>query len=187
MVNAVARFVYPADLPGGIAHHERIGRHIFRNHRTGSNHAIFAEGMAADNRRIGSYRATFLQNRRAKLFLARDEGTRVNHVGEHHARSEKDIVFADHAGIDRHVVLHLAAAAQFDSRAHYDILPDIAIFANRAALHDVAEMPYRRTLADCAAFINEGRRMTRNHKKSYSGPKSQILKIVHFLRPKQVI
>ena len=152
----IAVFVHPTDLAGRIADHEGIGRHIFGNNRAGTNHAILAEFVSADNRSVSPDRNAATENRLFVLVLAADGCAGVDDVCEHHRRAEEHIVLADNARIDRDVVLDFAVTAEFDVGRDDYVLTYVTVFADLATGHDVAEMPYFCALADLAVFIDKG-------------------------------
>ena len=152
----IAIFVHPTDLAGRIADHEGIGRHIFGNDRARTNHAIFAEFMATDNRSVSPNGDAATENGLFVFVLAADGCAGVDDVGKHHRRAEEHIVLADNARIDRDVVLDLAVTAEFDVGRDDYVLTYITVLAYLATGHDVAEMPYFCALADLAVLIDIG-------------------------------
>ena len=101
----------PADAAGRIADHQSESRDVLGDYRARTNQTILTQRVATDNRSIGTHRSTTANERLAVLVLARDRRTRVDDVGEDHARAQEDIVRAADTGVDGDVVLHLAVAA----------------------------------------------------------------------------
>ena len=136
-VEMMTVFAHPARLTCRITYHQRVGRYIFRYHRTCSDQRIGADDAPAYDGRIRSDGRSFLYTSRPEFMLAGDGATRINNVRKHAARSQKNVVFTRHAGIDRDIILHLDPIAQTYSRRDDDVLPDRAVTADRRAGHDV--------------------------------------------------
>ena len=150
----LAMSAYPPYTPCGITYHQRKVRYVFCHHTTCAYQAVRAQRMSANDGGIGTYRATALKQRRSVFVLARYGSTRVNHIGKHHARTEEHILLATHTGIYRHVVLNLAIIAQHHVRRDNYVLTYIAVLANDATAHHMAEMPDLCACAYTAAIVN---------------------------------
>src|SRR6266852_2959601 len=61
------RTAHPADAACGIADHQRIGRYVRDNDRTGADKAIASEGMTAHDRRISADGCATLEERFPEL------------------------------------------------------------------------------------------------------------------------
>lgn len=98
--------------------------------------------MAADDGGVGPDRGPLLDQR---PFVARGAfgvfctGGQV--VGKDHRRPAENIVLQLHPFVDRDVVLHLDAVADFNVGGDVDILPEGAVFPDDRAALDVAEEP----------------------------------------------
>ena len=60
---------------------------------------------------------------------------------------KKNIVLANHAFINRHIVLNLYIAAKHHMRTYHNILADIAVVADYTVGHDMREVPYFNPIA----------------------------------------
>ena len=139
---------------GGASIDQRIVRHVLCHNGTGSHKGILADIMAADDGGIGTHTGTLFQGRLAVLALALNKGPGVDHVGKHAGGAQKNAVFADNAGIYRHIVLDLDAFSQHHTGRNYHILADVAVLANSATLHHMGEMPDLGAFPDLAALIH---------------------------------
>ena len=153
-VEFLAVAAHPTNAPRGITHHQCERRHIFRYHGACTDEAVCPQTVSANDGGIGTHRRAALDDGLAVLSLAADCGARVEHIGEHHARTEEYIVLATHTCIDRHIVLYLAVPAQHHIGRDNDVLPDVAVLADGAARHHMAEMPNLGALAYAAPLIN---------------------------------
>src|SRR5690606_6996193 len=95
------------------------------------------------------------------LVLARNVGTRIDHVGEHARRAAEDVGFELDPFVDGHVVLDLDVVADAGARHHHDILAQVAALADHRAGHHVRKVPDpgagadHRTVIDIAGFVGE--------------------------------
>src|SRR6185369_14459228 len=99
-----------------------------------------ADGVTAYHRRIRAERGAAADRRRPVLVFSRYVAARVHHVREHHRRTAEHVVFEDHTGVDRHVVLNLDVVADGDAGRNHDVLTDVAALADAGARHDMTEM-----------------------------------------------
>ena len=145
----------PAAQPRGVTVHRGVIRHIGGDDRARANEAIAPQGHAAHDRRVGANGSTTLDQRAPVLRLALDEGARIEHISEYHRRAAEHVVLEDHPGVDRYIVLDLAAVADDTVGGDDDVLADIDALANRAVLHDVTEVPDARTRTDLAGAVDD--------------------------------
>ncbi len=146
---------HPADLMSRIADYKSIGLDVFSDHRTGADKAVFSERCAANKGRIGPDGGPSFKNRFLVLSTPVYGASRIVYVGEHHARAEKDIVFANHAGINAHIVLDFDIAAEHYVWADDDVLSEVAAGADFSALHHVAEMPDFCSRSDFCSWVDD--------------------------------
>ena len=78
----------------------------------------------------------------------------IDHVGKNHRRPAEDVVFQNAAGIYRNVVLNFDIIADHHIRRNHDVLPDIAMGADRGIFHDMRKMPDFCSCADGARLID---------------------------------
>lgn len=149
-------FTHAADLLGRIAHHQGVIRNIFRDHRPGADESVTTDGMAADDRSVGSDSGALLDKGGAHLVHFGDFRAGVEDVGEDHRGSTEDAVFEGHAFIDRDVVLELAFVTDGYIRANDDVLADVAVLTNLSAGEDVGEVPDLCAFADLDVIIDNG-------------------------------
>lgn len=83
----------------------------------------------------------------------------IDHIGEDHRGSAKDVVFECHTSVDRDIILDLDIVSQNDTGSDHDILTEVAALANLCLAHDMTEMPYLRAVTNLTAFVNHGRRI----------------------------
>ena len=117
--------------------------------------------MTADDGSVCSDGGATTNERRLELILAVDCRTGIEHIGKHHRRTEEHIVLAPHTGIDGYIVLHLAVPSKHHVGRYNDVLADIAFFAYRTVMHDMAEMPNLCSLAYAATVIHIRRFMNK--------------------------
>lgn len=153
---AMPVFAHPTDPAGWIADYQSVWRNIFGHNSSGSDHGIFTDRMAANDRCIRTDRSSFSDMRFQIPVLTGNGTAGIDHVRKNTTGSQKDIIPASHTGIDGDIVLHLHIISQDDLRRDYDILPDIAIPTDRAPRHDMGKMPDARTLPDRASGIDNG-------------------------------
>src|SRR6185437_6079530 len=89
---------------------------------------VLADSDAADDDRTGAERGAAAYQRRQQLLGATlDVRARPQVVGEHHARSEEDVVLTRNEIEDQHAVLHGDVVAEYcaacDVRAVADVAP----------------------------------------------------------------
>ena len=158
-VQRVAVFAHPAGLPRRIAHHERIVGNVVRNNGPRANHGVFSDNVSADNGGVGAYGGTLFNAGGLVLVFADYGAAGVDNVGEDAGGAEKYIVLANNARINRYIVLHLDIIAQHHAGAHHHVLPDIAVAADAAPAHKVAEVPYLASLANLHPLVHHRRCM----------------------------
>src|SRR5262249_58088408 len=95
-----------------------------------------------------------LDQGRLIFVLANDLTARVDHIGENHAGTAKNVIF-QHDGIkDGNIVLDLHVVADLYI-AHIDILTERAIGANLRGWTDVNPVPNSRPRSDLRARIDD--------------------------------
>ena len=144
----------PSYLPGGIADHQCICRHIFGDYRAGTDEAVLAERMSADDGGIRAYRGSFLNDGLFVFVFAAYCCAGVDDVREDHRGSEEHVVLAAHTGIDGDVVLDLAITTEHYIGRDNNILTDITVLADDAAGHDMTEMPDIGAFPYLAPFVH---------------------------------
>lgn len=115
--------------------------------------------MAANDGRVSADAGAFADRRAAKFVLAADEGARIVDIGENARWPAKYTVGKLDAGIERNVVLHLAAVADFDVRTDHDVLSEDAILADGDLGQNVHEVPDSGAGPDGDIVIDIGRFM----------------------------
>ena len=152
----VAIFAHPAGLAGGVSNDEGVVGHGFCDDRACTDEGVASDVVSTNDGGIGTDGSAFFHKCTGVFALAVDGRTRVDHIGKNHGGSQEDVVFANHTGIDAHVVLYLDIATEHHLRTDNDILADVAVFANDAVGHDVAEMPDFGAVADLAVVVDDG-------------------------------
>ena len=107
----LAALAHPADAPRGHAHHQCVGSNITRNHSTGTDESIFADGMPTHDGRIGTDGGATPNVGRLVFVFTRNVASWIDDVGEHHARAAENVIFENYVIVDRNVVLHLDVIA----------------------------------------------------------------------------
>ncbi len=127
-----AAFAGPATLSRRVAVDDGVRGDVLGNYGAGADECMFANGIAADNRCIGTNACTTLDTCWQVVFaiIARKGGARRGDVRKHHRRTAKNIVFQRDALIHRDIVLNLHVVADLNAGANYDILTDPATFAD---------------------------------------------------------
>ena len=149
----------PAALPRGVAHHQGEGGNRFGHHRPGADQAVFAKRTTADNGRIGPYAGSFADQSGAEFGFSFQKAARVDHVRKHRRRSDEHVILANHAGVQRHVVLHFHAVAQPNAGSDHDVLAQDTALSQDATGHEVAKMPNLGSGANLATCVHNGGRM----------------------------
>src|SRR5690606_21796918 len=132
---------YPADLPTWVANYQGIRGYRIKYDRSGAYKCIGSDFYATDNGCIGSYGRSFSNPSRFILTPAIDGRPRSSHIGEHTGRTQKNILFAMHAAVYRHIVLNLYIAAKLNSRKYDHVLSDIAGLSYLRLGHYMREVP----------------------------------------------
>src|SRR5665648_1105045 len=99
-------FTHPASSTGRISNHQGIIRNVPGNHSACTNKGISSDTYPANNGRVGSDSRTFLHQRWFVLILPDNCASGVDHIGENRRWPQKNIVFTNHSGINRNVVLN---------------------------------------------------------------------------------
>lgn len=155
-IEAEAMAAHPADVSGGIADHERIGRHIADDHRTGPDKRILSDGDAAHDGGVGAKGGAFFHQGSAKFVHAFDFTPGIKHIGEDHGGSTEYVVFEGDALVDGDIVLDLAVVADGDLGSDDHVLADLAGFTEGGAFEQVAEVPDFASLADGDSRVDFG-------------------------------
>ncbi len=155
-IEPLSILTHPADLPGRHSGHQRIIPHVFVDHRTGSNKRVATEGYTADDGAIGPQCRTLLDQSIPILFFPGDRGAGIVHIGKHHARSAKYIVFQRHIVVDRHVVLNLDVIANPDPVTHEHILPERTGLSYLRPAADVYPVPDAGAVPDLCTRVDDG-------------------------------
>src|ERR1051325_2937805 len=138
----MAVLAHPAHLLCGITHPQRISRNIFGDHSACANERVSPYIMPAHDGGICAYGCSPSHMRFCILVLAHDRASWINDIGEHHRRTEKNIIVTGNTGINRNVILHFDITSQHNfGRDHY-VLPDVAAFAYHTARHNMRKVPY---------------------------------------------
>ncbi len=152
-MEAFAVAAHPADLAGGVADDQGVGRHVFVDHGAGADKGIWADADAAHDSGVGADSSAFAHVGRQVIVFAVDGAAGVVHIGKHHRGTQKDIVFAGHAFVYRHVILHLHVVAEYDAVGYEYILAEVAVAAQPGAGHHMAEVPHFAAFAELGAFV----------------------------------
>ena len=120
---------------------------------------IAADGIAADDGRIGADRRPAPDQGGREFILALDKGARRQNVGEDHGGAKEDLILDRHAGVDGNVILNFDALTQVYVGADHDVLAQHAVFADHTAAKDMAKMPNLAVIADGHAVVDQGGRM----------------------------
>lgn len=150
---------HPSDLMPRITHHQRVRWHFFRHHSPCANKRIFPNIVAANDCGICTNSCAFPYAGFHVFVLAIHGAAWIENIGENHGRTEKNVVFANHACVDGDVVLNLYIVAENDIIGDKDVLSKDAIFANFSFGHHMAEVPDFGSFADFASFVNDGGRV----------------------------
>ena len=160
MINECQFFPASTDISAyssGITYYKRVVGHILRHYATSPDKRIPSYSVTAHDSTVRSDTTAAFQYGFAIFVFATYMTSRIDNVGKHATRSQKNIVLADNARIDRNIVLHLYVFTEHHMRRYNDVLSDIAIFTDLAIGHNVAEMPYFRTLAYFAGLVHIAR------------------------------
>ena len=131
--NSFTTNTHPSDLFRRVAHHKGVVGNILRNHRTGADKGVAADGDLTDNGAVGTQGGAFLDEGGADLVHLGNLSPGVVDVGEDHGRAAEDAVFQGHAFVDAHVVLDLALVADGDVGSDGDVLADVAVLTDFGA------------------------------------------------------
>src|SRR5579862_9079251 len=121
-VKPLAVTAHPADLARGNSNHERKIRHVAVYDGARADECMLSDGDAANDRAVCPESRASSHERVAVLVLARDRGSRVVHIREHHAGSAEDIVLERYVVVYRDIVLYLDVVPDEHSISHVDIL-----------------------------------------------------------------
>jgi hypothetical protein len=108
---AVPILPYPTDLPRGIAHQQSIGWHFFGNHGTSTNERVSTNRISANNGSIRPNTGSFSHMRFLVLPPTNNRTARIDHVGKYAGWAEKNVISANHSGINGDIVLDLYVPA----------------------------------------------------------------------------
>ena len=153
-MEAFAVAAHPADLAGGVADHQGIVGHVFVDNGAGADKRILADTNAAHDSGVGADGSAFAHVGRQVFVFAIDGAAGVVYVGKHHRGPEEDVVFAGHAFVNRHIILHLHIVAENDAVGYEYVLAEVATFTQSGAGHHVAEVPHFAAFAELGAFVN---------------------------------
>ena len=129
------------------------------HNRTGSDEGVPADFVSADDSAIGAEGGALFNEGRLRFVHSSDMRPGVDDICENHAGATEDVVFQSDSFINGYVVLNLASIPDGHIRSDHHILPDVAGFANHAAVQDVREMPDFGPFADDAVFVDDCRFM----------------------------
>ena len=121
-VQLFAKLAHPADLPGRHADHEGVCGNVFIDHRASADKSVFTDGGTANNGAVGTQRGTLFNQRATVFFFAGHAGAGVVHIGKHHARATKHVVFKRDGVVHADVVLNLDVVANHYVVADIDVL-----------------------------------------------------------------
>jgi len=152
---------HPANLNSGNTKHQGEGGNIFGNHRSGTDHAMLAQGIAADDGGIGTDgRTSFDQRRNPKLSSALGkQRPRGKVIGKNAGGTAKNPLLQSYPTVDGDVVLELAVVADKDITADEAVLPNAAPLAKSGTAGNMAEVPHLRTIANNYIGIDNTGRM----------------------------
>src|SRR5262249_2116374 len=121
---------HPPNYPAGIPNHQCIVRYVTGDNSSGTDKRVPPYRVPANNRGIRANRRAFLYQRSLVFILARNMTPRIDHIGEHHRRSAKHIIFQHDPGVHRYVVLNFDVVSNSNLRRNHYVLADVASFAN---------------------------------------------------------
>ncbi len=149
----------PPGLPRRDPQHQRVSRHIAPDHRSGADEGILPDGRAAENGGVRADRRPPADQGGLILVATGNLTARVDHVGEHAARSAEDVVLQGHPLVHRNVVLDLHVVPDPHRRHDHHVLPEGTACADDGAGHHVAEVPDPGPCADDGPGVDVGRLM----------------------------
>src|SRR3954464_2147756 len=155
----LAALAHPADAARRHSHHQRVGGHIPGDHAPGADERVLVERDTADHGRIRADGRALSHQRALVFVLARHVTARIDHVGEHHRRPTKHVVFEHHTLVHRDVVLNLDVVAYADAVHPYHVLSERAPLADDRAAEHVTKMPDLGVGADPRAVVDVRRLM----------------------------
>ena len=120
----------PARSPPRNAGYQRKVRNIPSDHGSSADERVAANGDAADDGGISSYRSAAHDQRLAVLILSRDVAPRIDDVGEYHAWATEDIVLDRYAFVDGDVVLDADVVAEDGATGDENALTEGAAFTD---------------------------------------------------------
>ena len=147
---------HPTDIAGGIAKHQGVIGYIPRDHCSGADEGIAADGDAADDGGIGADGRAPAHPGWPQLIHLSYFCPGIVDVGKDHTRSAEDIVFQGDTIVDRDVVLDLDVIADVDPVADIDILAQGTASADFCPGADVRPVPDAGAFSDLGAMVNDG-------------------------------
>src|SRR5262249_7462343 len=106
-VDAISTNTHPPYDSAWVPHNQSEVRYVFCYHSASTDKSVHTDCDSANNRTICSQRCSFTNQGRLKLIHPPYLTSRINHIGEHHGRTTKHIVFQGHTLVDGNVVLDL--------------------------------------------------------------------------------
>ena len=114
-----------------------------------------SNGIATQNRAVGSQCRAFLDQGSFQLTHPRDLASRIDDIGEYHRRTTEHVILQRYAFIDGNIILYLYTLSDADIGTDDDILSNSAIFPYPGTLHNVRNMPDACSLADFHVVIDK--------------------------------
>ena len=112
----MSEFRHPAKLLGWISYYERIGRNVFRDHRTRPDESIRSDVIATNDGGVRADAGPSSHMGAGVLTTAVDCAAGVDHIGEHAAGAEEYVVIARDTFVDGDVVLDFDVGAEAHAR-----------------------------------------------------------------------
>src|SRR5439155_22087409 len=116
------------------AHHQRIARHVARDHRASPHERITPDRRPTYDRTVRPEGRAPPHESRTQLLHPSDLAARIEDVGEHHRRPAEHAIFEGHSLVHGDDVLDLDPVTDRDVGADYDILSDPSVLAHSGSL-----------------------------------------------------
>jgi hypothetical protein len=153
-IDATPTHTHPTNDLAGISNKQSKVWDILQNDRASADKGVLADGHATDDCAVGPKRRTQPDQRRTELVHPPDLAARVEHIGEDHGWTAKDMILKGHSFIHRDVVLYFDPIADVHVWTDHHVLADPTILSNPGVFQDVGEMPDRGPFANLNAIVN---------------------------------
>lgn len=148
-------FTHPTNLASRNTNHQGIVWNVTIHYGSSTNESEGPDSDPAYNRTIRTQRRPTPYKRIQILIFSLDQGTRVVHIGEHHARPAEHPLFKSNIVIYRNIILYFAVITDNYLITDKDILPQRNARSNASTCANMDKMPDAGACANLRAVVND--------------------------------